>query len=112
MTRCEINPSAIRKPKSRHVFSEILEKSQRPSMRKNSFLVFAISSNCARFTLPTLFVFGVPLPLLMPAAFFNRIEAGVVLLTKVKRFAELSGVKKISLYANKSVEEFEKFHKG
>jgi len=31
---------------------------------------------------------------------------GSLLLTKVKRFAELSGVKKISLYANKSVEEF------
>jgi N-acetylglutamate synthase-like GNAT family acetyltransferase len=31
---------------------------------------------------------------------------GSLLLTKVKRFAELLGVKKISLYANKSVEEF------
>ena len=49
MTRCEINPSAIRKPKSRHVFSEILEKSQRPSMRKNSFKYYISWKNLPIF---------------------------------------------------------------
>ena len=50
---------------------------------RSGSLVFAISSNCARVTLPTFSVFGRPEPLLIPAAFFNKNDAGGVLVTKV-----------------------------
>ena len=43
---------------------------------KSGILVLAICSNWARVTLPTFWVLGVLLPLVMPAALFNRIVAG------------------------------------
>src|SRR5271167_2320312 len=46
-------------------------------------LVLAISSTCARVTLPTLFLFGIGDPFSIPAARSNRIDAGGLLVTKV-----------------------------
>ncbi len=51
---------------------------------KSSIFVLAISSNWAKVTVPTFFVLGLLLPLLIPVAFFNKIEAGGVLVIKVK----------------------------
>src|SRR5580658_9160090 len=51
---------------------------------RSGIFCFAISSTCLAVTLPTLSLFGVPEPLAMPAARFNRIEAGGVLVMKVK----------------------------
>src|SRR6202008_672221 len=47
-------------------------------------LVLAISSTCLRVTLPTLFLFGSAEPFSIPAARSSRIEAGGLLVTKVK----------------------------
>src|SRR6202007_1006980 len=46
---------------------------------RSGIFCLAISSTCFAVTLPTLSLFGVPDPLAMPAARFNRIEAGGVL---------------------------------
>jgi hypothetical protein len=51
---------------------------------KSSILVVAISSNCARVTLPTFTVFGLLLPFAIPTAFLSKIDAGGVLVIKVK----------------------------
>ena len=45
---------------------------------RSSNLVFTISSICFLVTVPTFSVLGVPLPLLMPAAFLNKVDAGGV----------------------------------
>src|ERR1700758_3568138 len=50
---------------------------------RSGIFCFAMSSTCFAVTLPTLSLFGVPDPLAMPAARFNRIEAGGVLVMKV-----------------------------
>jgi hypothetical protein len=44
----------------------------------------AISRNWASVTLPIFYLFGVPEPLAMPAAFFNSTAAGGVLVMKLK----------------------------
>src|ERR1017187_5790605 len=44
----------------------------------------AISRTCFSVTLPTLSLFGVPAPLVIPAAFFSSTAAGGVLVIKVK----------------------------
>ena len=49
----------------------ILTAASRSAAFRSSILVLAISSNCARVTVPTLTVFGVPLPFATPAAFFQ-----------------------------------------
>ena len=51
---------------------------------KSGIFCLAISRTCFSVTLPTLSLFGVPEPLATPAARFNRIEAGGVLVMKVK----------------------------
>ncbi len=53
------------------------------AVRSGSFAL-AISSSCARVTVPTLLVFGSPLPFAMPAALRNSTAAGGVLVMKVK----------------------------
>src|SRR5580765_8755578 len=50
---------------------------------KSGIFCFAMSSICLIVTLPTLSLFGTPEPLAMPAARFNKIEAGGVLVMKV-----------------------------
>src|SRR6202011_4311829 len=50
---------------------------------KSGIFCLAMSSTCLAVTLPTLSLFGVPDPLAMPAARFNRIDAGGVLVMKV-----------------------------
>src|SRR6202051_3180261 len=50
---------------------------------RSGIFFFAMSSTCFAVTLPTLSLFGVPDPLAMPAARFNRIDAGGVLVMKV-----------------------------
>jgi hypothetical protein len=56
--------------------------SRLPAFKSGSF-VLAISSTCARVTVPTLLRFGSPEPFSTPAAFCSRIEAGGVLVMKV-----------------------------
>ena len=51
---------------------------------KSGIFCVAISRTCFSVTLPTLSLLGVPAPLAMPAAFFNRTAAGGVLVIKVK----------------------------
>ena len=50
---------------------------------RSGIFCLAMSSTCLAVTLPTLSLFGMPDPLAMPAARFNRIEAGGVLVMKV-----------------------------
>src|SRR5271157_3250502 len=50
---------------------------------RSGIFCLAMSSTCLAVTLPTLSLFGVPEPLAMPAARFNRIAAGGVLVMKV-----------------------------
>ncbi len=50
---------------------------------KSGIFCLAISETCFSVTLPTLSLLGAPEPLAMPAARFNRIEAGGVLVMKV-----------------------------
>src|SRR5665811_1665842 len=50
---------------------------------RSGIFCLAMSSTCLAVTLPTLSLFGTPDPLAMPAARFNRIEAGGVLVMKV-----------------------------
>src|SRR6266852_5351651 len=51
---------------------------------RSGIFCLAISSTCFKVTLPTLSLFGVPEPFAMPAARLSRIEAGGVLVMKVK----------------------------
>src|SRR5690606_23285812 len=51
---------------------------------RSGILVFAISSSCARVTVPTLSVCGLGEPLSIFAAFFRRTVAGGVFMMKVK----------------------------
>src|SRR5690554_6438044 len=51
---------------------------------RSASLVLAISSTWARVTVPTFWLLGLAEPEEMPAAFFNRKEAGVLLVSKVK----------------------------
>ena len=50
---------------------------------KSGILVSAISCTCARVTVATLVLLGVPDPFSTPAAFFKRTAAGGVLVMKV-----------------------------
>src|SRR5216684_4959162 len=50
---------------------------------RSGIFCLAMSSTCFSVTLPTLSLLGVPDPLAMPAARFNRIDAGGVLVMKV-----------------------------
>ena len=50
---------------------------------RSGIFCLAISSTCFSVTLPTLSLLGVPDPLATPAARFNRIAAGGVLVMKV-----------------------------
>src|SRR5499427_11132516 len=50
---------------------------------RSGIFCLAMSSTCLAVTLPTLSLLGVPDPLAMPAARFNRIDAGGVLVMKV-----------------------------
>src|SRR3954454_4395880 len=50
---------------------------------KSGIFCLAISATCFSVALPTLSLLGAPEPLAMPAARFNRIEAGGVLVIKV-----------------------------
>ena len=70
---------------------------------KSGILVVAISSNCSRLTLPTLFICGSPLPLGIPAAFFNKIEAGD-LKQRAKTTAP-DGIGELAIYFN-SMDKF------
>ena len=51
---------------------------------RSGCLIFAMSSSCLRVILPTLLVFGVPLPFSMPIALRISTDAGGVLRMKVK----------------------------
>src|SRR5262245_12889755 len=51
---------------------------------KSGIFCLAISATCFSVTLPTLSLFGAPDPLAIPAARFNRTEAGGVLVVKVR----------------------------
>src|SRR5690606_32580671 len=51
---------------------------------RSACLILAISSSCARVTVPTFWVFGRAEPLEMPAAFLRRTAAGVLFTSKVK----------------------------
>ena len=75
-------------PILRAVPAIVLTAASKLAAVKSGSFVLAISSSCDLFTLPTFSLFGVPLPLVIPAAFFKRIDAGVVLLTKVKLLSE------------------------
>ena len=57
---------------------------------KSSFLISIISSICFLVTFPTFSVFGVPLPLSIPAAFLNSVEAGGDFVTKVNDLSPVS----------------------
>nr|ADI16561.1 hypothetical protein [uncultured gamma proteobacterium HF0010_01E20] len=48
---------------------------------KSGIFIFAISSNCSRFTFATLAVFGVADPLAIPAALRSNTAAGGVFVT-------------------------------
>ena len=50
---------------------------------KSLAFIFTMSNTCLRVTLPTFSLFGSLDPAVMPAAFFNRIEAGGDLVMKV-----------------------------
>ena len=63
-------------------FTLLIAASTEAAFRSGIFC-FAMSSTCFSVTLPTLSLFGVPEPLAMPAARFNRIEAGGVLVMNV-----------------------------
>jgi hypothetical protein len=71
------------KPILRAVPAMVRTAASKSAAVKSASLVLAISSSCARVTVPTFSVLGRPEPLLIPAAFFKRIAAGVVLVTKV-----------------------------
>src|SRR4051794_24578228 len=55
---------------------------------RSGIFVRAISSTCCFVTLPTLFLFGMPEPFCRPAALSRRIDAGGVLVMKVKERSE------------------------
>ena len=55
---------------------------------RSGIFVRAISSTCCFVTWPTLFLFGTPEPFCSPAALSRRIDAGGVLVMKVKERSE------------------------
>src|SRR4051812_589292 len=63
-------------------FTLLIAASMEAAFRSGSFCL-AISATCFSVTLPTLSLFGEPDPLATPAARFNKIEAGGVLVIKV-----------------------------
>jgi len=70
-------------PIERAVPSIVLIAASRVAAFRSGSLVLAISSTCARVTLPTFFLFGSPEPLAIPAALISRIAAGGVLVMNV-----------------------------
>src|SRR5262249_468708 len=71
-------------PIERAVPSMVLIAPSRSLELRSLTLVLAISSTCARVTLPTLFLFGVAEPLATPLALISSTEAGGLLVMKVK----------------------------
>src|SRR3954464_8205537 len=63
-------------------FTLLMAASMEAAFRSGSFCL-AMSATCFSVTLPTLSLFGEPEPLATPAARFNKIEAGGVLVIKV-----------------------------
>src|ERR1700674_1190697 len=70
-------------PIDRAVPETVLTAAARSAAVRSFILVLAISSTCARVTLPTLFLFGIGEPFSTPAARNRRIDAGGLLVTKV-----------------------------
>src|SRR5215213_5425090 len=68
----------------RAVPSTIFDAPSMSAAFKSGILVLAISSTCARLTVPTFSRFGSPLPLSRPAACLSRNAAGGVLVMKMK----------------------------
>ena len=64
--------------------SKVLTAASTSAAVRSGSLILAISSSCALVTFPTFKLLGVPLPFFNHAAFFIRIEAGVVLIIKSK----------------------------
>src|SRR5207302_4550268 len=71
-------------PMDRAVPRTLLIAASTEAAFKSGIFCLAMSSTCFAVTLPTLSLFGTPDPLAMPAARFNRIEAGGVFVMKVK----------------------------
>src|SRR6267142_3475348 len=71
-------------PMLRAVPLTLLTSASSEAAFRSGIFCFAISWTCFSVTLPTLSLLGVPEPLAMPAARFNRIEAGGVLVMKEK----------------------------
>ena len=76
--------SSTSRPAERALPAIVLTAASISAAVKSGIFVVAISSSWALVTLPTLLVFGVPLPFLMPAALRNSTEAGGVFLMNVK----------------------------
>src|SRR5208337_2597368 len=70
-------------PMLRAVPETVLTAAARSAAVRSLSLVLAISSTCARVTLPTLFLLGIGEPFSIPAARSNSIDAGGLLVTKV-----------------------------
>src|SRR5208282_4643093 len=70
-------------PMLRAVPETVLTAAARSAAVRSFSLVLAISSTCARVTLPTLFLLGIGEPFSIPAARRSRIEAGGLLVTNV-----------------------------
>src|SRR6185369_12342626 len=71
-------------PILRAVPSMILIAPSRSTALRSVNFFCAISRNCAFVIFPTLSFWGTPDPLIIPAAFFRRSDAGGVFMTKVK----------------------------
>src|SRR5580704_1763266 len=71
-------------PMLRAVPDTVFTAAARSAAVRSLSLVLAISSTCARVTLPTLFLLGIGEPFSIPAARSSRIDAGGLLVTKVK----------------------------
>src|SRR5262249_33592765 len=66
----------------------VLTAASRLAAVKSGCLSLAISSNCLRVILPTIFVFGFELPLSILIAFLIKTDAGGVLVIKEKLLSE------------------------
>src|SRR5262249_31176750 len=80
--------STTSKPIERAAPATIIIADSIVSQLRSGILISAILRTWARVTRPTLFRFGCPDPLSMPASFFSRTAAGGVLVMKVKDLSE------------------------
>ena len=78
----------------------ILQAESRSAAFKSTIFCLAISSSCFRVTLPTLSRFGSPAPLAIFAAFFNRTDAGGVLVLIVSFYTYDSEGNQVYLIAS------------